>query len=213
MEESMFVPKHFEETRLPVIQNLIDAHPFGSLVTVGPAGLFASHIPMVLERNGTSLGVLRGHLSRANPHWKEFSPEVEGLAIFSGPDHYITPTWYAEKAETGKVVPTWNYAVVHAYGRISTHEGADWLRAHLETLTNIHEAGMAAPWKLADAPDEYVSTMMKGIVGFEFAVTRLEGKWKASQNRPERDRLGVAEGLGGFDTEDGRAMKAMVERR
>jgi transcriptional regulator len=208
----MYVPRHFEETRLPVIHGLIEAHPFGTLVTMGSAGLIASHIPLVLERDGTELGVLRGHLSRANAQWKEFSTDVEALAIFSGPHHYVTPTWYPEKAETGKVVPTWNYAVVHAYGRVSIHENADWLRAHLETLTNIHEAGSATPWKVADAPDEYVSAMMKGIVGFELAVTRLEGKWKASQNRSERDRAAVAEGLGKLGTEDSRAMKVLVER-
>jgi transcriptional regulator len=111
------------------------------------------------------------------------------------------------------VVPTWNYSVVHAYGRMSLHESPEWLRAHLETLTNIHEAGMAMPWKVADAPDDYVSAMIKGIVGFELGVTRLEGKWKASQNRSERDRLAVAERLGKLGTEDSRAMKAIVERR
>jgi transcriptional regulator len=209
----MYIPRHFEETRLPVIHGLIDAHPFGTLVTTGPSGLIASHIPMVLEREGKELGVLRGHVSRANVQWKEFSADVDALAIFSGPHHYITPTWYEEKAVTGKVVPTWNYAVVHVYGRVSIHEGADWLRAHLERLTNIHEAGAATPWKVADAPEEYVSAMMKGIVGFELAITRLEGKWKASQNRSERDRLAVAEGLSRLGTEDSRAMKAMVERR
>ena len=209
----MYIPKHFEETRLPVIHGLIDAHPFASLITMGPAGLVASHIPMVLERDGTALGVLRGHVSRANLQWKDFNPEVEALAIFMGPEHYITPTWYPEKAETGKVVPTWNYAVVHVYGRLSIHDGPDWLRPHLEALTNVHEAGTAAPWKVADAPDDFVSAMMKGIVGLEIAITRLAGKWKASQNRPEKDRLAVAEGLGELETESSRAMKALVERR
>jgi len=209
----MYIPKHFEETRLPVIHGLMEARPFGTLVTMGPSGLIASHIPMVLERDGTELGVLRGHVSRANTQWKEFNADVDALAIFGGPHHYITPSWYPEKVETGKVVPTWNYAVVHAYGRLGIHENADWLRTHLETLTNIHEAGSATPWKVADAPDDYVSAMMKGIVGFEFAITRLEGKWKASQNRSERDRVAVAEGLEKLGTEDGRAMKALVERR
>jgi hypothetical protein len=122
-------------------------------------------------------------------------------------------TWYPEKAETGKVVPTWNYAVVHVYGRLSIHDGPDWLRPHLEALTNVHEAGTAAPWKVADAPDDFVSAMMKGIVGLEIAITRLAGKWKASQNRPEKDRLAVAEGLGELETESSRAMKGLVERR
>jgi transcriptional regulator len=209
----MYIPKHFEETRLPVIHGLIEAHPFGSLITMGASGLIASHIPMVLERNGTSPSVLRGHLSRANSQWKEFNPEMEALAIFSGPHHYITPTWYAEKAETGKVVPTWNYAVAHAYGRVNIHQASDWLLAHLDTLTNIHEGGNETPWKLADAPEEYVSVMMKGIVGFELEITRLEGKWKMSQNRPDADRQRVAEGLGELGTESSQAVKALIDER
>ncbi len=209
----MYIPRHFEETRLPVIHDLIDAHPFGSLITMGSLGLIASHIPMVLERNRSSLGVLNGHLSRANPQWREFTPEVEALAIFNGPHHYITPSWYPEKAETGKVVPTWNYAVVHVYGQVKIFDEADWLRAHVETLTKIHEAAKAIPWKVADAPEEYVGAIVKGIVGFELAVTRLEGKWKASQNRSESDRQGVVAGLEELGTEGSRAMKAMIEDR
>jgi transcriptional regulator len=209
----MYIPKHFEETRVPVLHAFVDAHPFGILITMGAAGMIASHIPMVLEHVGDSPGVLKGHISRANPQWREFSADVEALAIFNGPEHYITPTWYAEKVETGKVVPTWNYAAVHVYGRMKIMEDAQWLRAHLETLTNVHEAGFAIPWKVSDAPEEYVATMMKGIVGVELAVTRIEGKWKASQNRAERDRQGVAAGLGALETEKSRAMQALVEAR
>jgi transcriptional regulator len=130
-----------------------------------------------------------------------------------GPEHYITPNWYAEKAETGKVVPTWNYAVVHAYGRLKTIEDAAWLCGHVKALTNAHEAGRPEPWKVDDAPEDFVSAMVKGIVGLELAVTRLEGKWKASQNRGERDRQGVAEGLGELGTERSRAMKALMAER
>ena len=137
----MYIPKHFEETRLPVLHTLVEAHPFCTLATMGAGGLMASHIPMLLEREGPALGVLKGHVSRANPQWREFTPEVEALAIFMGPEHYITPTWYAEKAETGKVVPTWNYAVVHAYGRLRVVEDTAWLRGHVEALTKTHEAG------------------------------------------------------------------------
>jgi transcriptional regulator len=175
--------------------------------------MIASHIPMMLEREGPALGVLKGHVSRANPQWREFTPEVEALAIFMGPEHYITPTWYAEKAETGKVVPTWNYAVVHAYGRLRVVEDTAWLRGHVEALTKTHEAGMPKPWSVDDAPEDFVSAMLKGIVGLELAVTRMEGKWKVSQNRGERDRGRVAEGLGELGTESSRAMKALVEER
>jgi transcriptional regulator len=209
----MYIPKHFEETRVPVLHAFVEAHPFCTLVTMGSSGLIASHIPVVLEREGTSLGVLKGHVSRANPQWREFTPEVEALAIFVGPDHYITPSWYAEKAETGNVVPTWNYAAVHAYGWLAIVKDAAWLRAHVEALTKIHEAERSTPWKVSDAPEEYVSAMVKGIVGLELAVTRIEGKWKASQNRSERDRQGVAQGLGELATENSRAMKALVEER
>jgi transcriptional regulator len=214
----MYIPKHFEETRVPVMDALVKAYPFCTLVTMGPGGLIASHIPMVLERDGASLGVLKGHVSRANPQWREFSPEVEALAIFSGPDHYITPSWYPEKVATGKVVPTWNYAVVHVYGRLTVVDDAAWLRRHVETLTNIHEgematAGTGKAWKVSDAPEDYVSAMVKGIMGLELAVTRMEGKWKASQNRSHDDRQGVANGLEELGTDSSRAMKTLVEER
>jgi transcriptional regulator len=140
-------------------------------------------------------------------------PEAEALAIFSGPHHYITPSWYPEKGESGRVVPTWNYAVVHAYGRVRVIEDGEWLRQHVAALTDIHEAGMTKPWKVTDAPEEYVGSMVKGIVGLELTLTRLEGKWKASQNRAERDQRGAAEGLGELGTETSLAMKAMVEQR
>jgi transcriptional regulator len=209
----MYTPKHFEETRLPVLHELMDAHPFVTLISAGVSGLIASHIPMVLERDGSEFGVLKGHVSRANPQWREFTPEVEALAIFSGPHHYISPSWYPEKSDTGKVVPTWNYAVVHAYGRVKVMDDAGWLREHVSRLTDVHEAAIGAPWKVTDAPDDYITTLLRGIVGLEFTVTRLEGKWKASQNRSEQDRAGAAAGLGELATEDSRAMKAMIEQR
>ena len=209
----MYIPQAFREARVPVMHGLMEAHPFATLISASSSGLVASHIPMVLERAGSELGVLRGHVSRANPQWREFVPEVEALAIFSGPDHYITPSWYPEKAETGKVVPTWNYAVVHAYGRVRVIEDGEWLRQHVTALTDVHEAEMTNPWKVTEAPERFVGSLVKGIVGLELTVTRLEGKWKASQNRSERDQLGVAEGLGELGTETSLAMKAIVEER
>ena len=209
----MYIPKHFAEQRVPVLHRFVDAHSFGTLITMGASGLIASHIPMVLEREDSSLGTLKGHISRANLQWREFAPEIEALAIFSGPEHYISPGWYPEKVETGKVVPTWNYVAVHVYGQMKIVEDAKWLRAHLEALTNIHESAMENPWKVSDAPGDYIAAMANGIVGFEFAITRMEGKWKASQNRSEKDRQGVAAGLGELGTEEGRAMQALVEQR
>jgi transcriptional regulator len=209
----MYIPQANKEDRLPVLHKLMEDQPFISLVTMGASGLFASHIPMVLERDGTALGLLKGHLSRANPQWREFSPSVEALAIFSGPQHYITPNWYPEKTANGKVVPTWNYAVVHAYGHLKVIEDGEWLMAHLNTLTTIHEAGSPAPWKVTDAPADYIASLARGIVGLEMVIERIEGKWKVSQNRSEQDRSGVADGLAELNTTESLAMKALVEKR
>jgi len=208
----MYIPQVNKEDRLSVLQQLMEDQPFASLITVGSSGLFASHIPMVLEQNG-GMGVLKGHLSRANTQWRDYSPSVEALAIFSGPQHYITPTWYPEKEETGRVVPTWNYVVVHAYGRLKIVEDSDWLMAHLQRLTGIHEAESSVPWKISDAPAGYIASQIKGIVGLEMVIERLEGKWKVSQNRPEKDRMGVAKGLGELNTTESLRMKTLVEKR
>jgi transcriptional regulator len=209
----MYIPRANSETRTPVIHKLIEEQPFASFITMGTSGLFASNIPMVLERDGTPLGRLRGHLSRANPQWREFSPDVEALAIFSGPQHYITPTWYPEKQESGKVVPTWNYVVVHAYGHLRVIEDSQWLMAHLHSLTTIHEADSPVPWKIEDAPADFIASQIKGIVGLEMVIDRLEGKWKVSQNRSEQDRTGVANGLAELNTTESHAMKSLVEKR
>lgn len=208
----MYIPRANQEDRVPVLHKLMQDQPLASLITMGSSGLFASHIPMVLEQNG-AMGLLKCHVSRANAQWRDHSPTVQALAIFSGPQHYITPTWYPEKQETGKVVPTWNYVVVHAYGFLRVVEDSTWLRAHLERLTSIHEASLPVPWKIADAPADYISSQIKGIVGLEMTIERLEGKWKVSQNRSERDREAVASGLADLNTPESLAMKALVEDR
>ena len=208
----MYIPRANKEERVSVLHKLMADQPFASLITMGSSGLFASHIPMVLERSG-AMGQLRGHISRANTQWRDYSPSVEALAIFSGPQHYITPNWYAEKQETGKVVPTWNYVVVHAYGYLKIIEDGEWLLPHLASLTNIHEAGSTVPWKVGDAPADYIASLVKGIVGLEMTIERLEGKWKVSQNRSEQDRNGVAKGLAELNTAESLAMKVLVEKR
>jgi transcriptional regulator len=208
----MYIPRANQETRIPVLHKLMEDQPFASLITMGSSGLFASHIPMVLEQSG-ALGSLKGHISRANPQWRDYTPSVEALAIFSGPQHYITPNWYPEKQETAKVVPTWNYVVVHAYGFLKVIEDSEWLMAHLMSLTNTHEADSPVPWKIGDAPAEYVASQIKGIVGLEMTIERFEGKWKVSQNRSERDRHGIAKGLAELNTEKSLAMRALVEER
>lgn len=208
----MYIPKANEETRIPVLHGLMEEHPFCSLVTMGASGLFATHLPMVLERplEKQPYGRLKGHVSRANRQWRDFSPEIEALAIFSGPHHYISPSWYPEKRETGKVVPTWNYAAVHAYGHLKVIEDTDWLLTHLESLVNFHEASFAAPWKISDAPADYIESLTKGIVGLELAIERIEGKWKASQNHSEAHRASVVKGLDGLNTAESQAMKELM---
>jgi transcriptional regulator len=208
----MYIPRANKEDRLSVLHKLMENQPFASLITVGSSGLFASHIPLVLEQNGAN-GLLKGHISRANTQWQDYSPSVEALAIFFGPQHYITPSWYPEKQETGKVVPTWNYVVVHAYGHLKVIEDGEWLMTHLKKLTSIREADSPMPWKIGDAPADYIASQASGIVGLEMAIERLEGKWKVSQNRSEQDRSGVAKGLAELNTTESLAMKALVERR
>jgi transcriptional regulator len=208
----MYIPRANQEERVSVLHKLMEDQPFASLITVGSSGLFASHIPMVLVQNDAKRQ-LRGHISRANTQWRDYSQSVEALAIFSGPQHYITPNWYLEKQETGKGVPTWNYVVVHAYGYLKVIDDGEWLMTHLASLTNIHEADSPVPWKIGDAPEDYIAALAKGIVGLEMTIGRLEGKWKVSQNRSEQDRDGVAKGLAELNTAESLEMKDLVERR
>ena len=191
----MYIPRANEEKRLPVLHELIVVHPLASLVTLGSSGLLASHIPMVLEQDGSEFGVLKCHISRANTQARDLVSTVDALAIFSGPQQYISASWYPGKLDHGKEVPTWNYAVVHAYGPLLLREDPTWLMSHLESLTHIHEAASEQPWKVSDAPPDFIQTQLRGIIGLEIPIRRLEGKWKTSQNRTERDRLAVSEGL------------------
>ena len=191
----MYVPPHFREDQVPVLHDFIRAAPLATLVSSTPAGLFASHLPLLINPEPAPFGTLSGHLARANPHWKEAAPGVEALAVFTGPGAYITPAWYATKQETGKVVPTWNYAAVHAYGTLRFFEDEASLLKLVTRLTETHEAKRAEPWAVSDAPPDFVRGMLRAIVGFELTVTRLEGKWKMSQNRPPADVPRVVEGL------------------
>jgi transcriptional regulator len=189
---------------------LIESQPFATLVTMSNSGLFASHLPMVLAPGEGIYGTLRGHLSRANNQWRDLSPSVEALAIFSGDHHYISPNWYPEKAEDGKVVPTWNYAVVHAYGPLKIIEDPAWLLSHLTSLTTQHEAPSTNPWHISDAPADYIASQIKGIVGIELPISRIEGKWKVSQNKSDRTRLAVEQGLEDLHTPEALAMRDLV---
>jgi transcriptional regulator len=191
----MYLPKHFEETRVEVLHELIHAHPLGALVTLTPGGLDANHIPFEVDPEPTPFGTLRGHVARANPVWREFSHETDALVIFQGPGTYISPALYPTKQETGRVVPTWNYAVVHAHGPLRVIDDKAWLRDFVTKLTNRHEVDRRDPWHVTDAPADYIDTMLGAIIGLEIPIARLVGKWKMSQNRPAHDRAGVIDGL------------------
>ena len=198
----MYVPPLFKEDRIDVLHDAIRRAGLATLVTLAPDGLIASHVPLLLDPEPAPYGTLLGHLARPNPQARGAVPGVQALAIFQGPDAYITPSWYATKRETGKVVPTWNYVAVHAYGTVEFFDDPERLRAIVTRLTERQEAGRAAPWAVSDAPAEFVDGMLKGIVGFSLPIGRLEGKWKMSQNRPAEDRAGVVTGLRAEGRED-----------
>jgi transcriptional regulator len=206
----MYLPKHFAEPRIEVMHELMRAYPLATLVTFSSSGLDANHIPLQLVADATPFGTLQGHVARANPLWQDFDKNVEVLVIFQGPDAYISPSWYATKKETGKAVPTWNYAVAHAYGTLRIIDDASWLRAQIETLTTHNEAPLPHPWAVTDAPGDYIEKMIAAVVGIEIEITRLNGKWKVSQNQPAENQAGVVEAL----RDDGNtAMADLVEAR
>lgn len=208
----MYQPPLFREDRVEVQHDLIRTHPLGLLISVGPAGLLANPIPFLVDAERGEFGTLRCHVARANEQWRELEIAPDCLVVFQGPQDYVTPSWYATKRETGKVVPTWNYATVHAWGRARVIEDAGWLRAQLDELTLLREGPRRAPWAVEDAPAPFVAAQLKGIVGLEVQIARMEGKWKVSQNRPEADRAGVLQGF----RESGEAaapMAALVAER
>jgi len=191
----MYIPDHFREDRPDILRDAVRRIGFATLATQdGKNSLDANHLPMLLQENGDG-NVLRGHVARANPVWKK--AKGQALAIFLGPHAYVSPNWYPSKAETGKAVPTWNYITVHARGHIRWIQDADWLRAHVTALSDVHEAGRAEPWKVGDAPASYVDSLLRAIVGFELTIETLEGKYKLSQNRDAADREGVREAFVG----------------
>jgi transcriptional regulator len=208
----MYLPSHFREERVPLLHDAIRRAGLATLVTAGPEGLEASHVPLLLDPEPAPLGTLHGHLARANPQWRGAGPDLRALAAFLGPDAYVTPSWYATKARTGEVVPTWNYVAIHAHGRLTFFDDPERLRALVSRLTEAHEAGRAQPWAVADAPERYVASLLPAIVGFELRIERLEGKWKASQNRSAEDRAGVVDGLAREGGEAAAAMASIVRK-
>lgn len=208
----MYIPPSNAEHSPEVMLGFIEAHPLGALVTSSPEGLFATHLPLVLDRSRGEHGVLQGHVARANPHHRQ-ATAGEALVIFQGPDAYITPSWYPAKAEHGRVVPTWNYVAVHVHGALRFIDDAGFLRRHLELLVTRHEAGREHPWSVDDAPAQYIEAQHRAIVGVEIEITRLEGKWKMSQNRSAADIDGVVRGLAASPRATDRAVAEIVDAR
>ncbi|MBX3651200.1 MAG: FMN-binding negative transcriptional regulator [Burkholderiales bacterium] len=206
----MYEVAAFRETRIEVMHALICAHPLAMLATLSGGILDANHLPLLVDPDPAPNGTLRGHVARANPLWRQ-PPEGEVLAVFRGPQAYVTPSWYPSKREHGKVVPTWNYAVVHARGPLVIRDDRDWLHALVSRLTRSQEAGRPQPWGVGDAPEEYIDRMLKAIVGIEIPVTSIEGKWKVSQNRTQADRDGVAAGLRVRDDAEALLMARLVD--
>jgi len=205
----MYTPPAFREDDPEVLGQMMREIRLATVVTATAEGLLASPLPLFLRENEGEHGVLYGHLAKANPQWQK-PPTTEALAIFTGSDAYITPSWYAAKAEHGKVVPTWNYAAVHAYGPIEFFDDEASLHAVVSDLTAIHEAPRGSPWAVTDAPETFVASQLKGIVGFCIRISRLEGKRKMSQNRPEADRAGVIAGLSESERPTDRHVATMI---
>lgn len=205
----MYLPAHFAEQRPEVLHALMREHPFATLVTSGTQGLAADHLPMRLVFASDNKPRLLAHVARANPLWRNAAGS-EVLAIFHGPQAYVSPSWYPSKHEHGKAVPTWNYVVVHARGHLTTFDDPLRLRVLLDDLVDHHEAGLPQPWRIADAPPEYIDKMLAAIVGIEVGIETLEGKWKVSQNQPAANRAGVVAALRARDGENENAIAALV---
>jgi transcriptional regulator len=205
----MYIPPAFRDDDKESLRATIRAARLATLVTATAEGLLATPLPLLLDESEGEHGTIYGHVAKANPQWR--APVLgEGLAIFMGPDAYVTPAWYQTKQETGKVVPTWNYVAVHAYGPVEFFEDADRLLEVVTRLTNLHEGGRASPWSVSDAPPDFIQSQLKGIVGLRMPVARLEGKRKMSQNRNATDRAGVASGLAASDRPSDREVAPLI---
>ena len=208
----MYLPRLHREDESAAQHALMRAHPLALLITNGPGGLIANPIPFLLYADEGEHGVLRAHVARANPQWREADGEREALVVFQGADHYITPSFYATKQETGAVVPTWNYVSAQVRGPLRAIEDTAWIHAQVEALTNLHEAQRPAPWAVSDAPEPFVESQLRAIVGIEVPIIRIDGKWKVSQNRSTADREGVVAGLREDAARDAHIMADLVEK-
>jgi len=191
----MYQPPHFREDDLATQHALIRAHPLGLLITAGGSGLIANSVPFHLDAAASDKGTLRLHLAKANGQWRDIADGAPVLSVFQGANSYVTPSWYQTKQDTGKVVPTWNYAIVQARGSARVIDDADWLLSQINAITGQHEGNRQKPWAVHDAPEDFIRAQLKGIIGIEIEIAAIDGKWKVSQNRPVADREGVAAGL------------------
>ncbi|HKN29284.1 MAG TPA: FMN-binding negative transcriptional regulator [Roseiarcus sp.] len=207
----MYEPPLHREDDLAKQHALIRARPLGLLVSHGPQGLLANAIPFLIDSAASRLGTLKGHVARANPQWRDLRDNPEALVVFQGTDHYVSPSWYATKRETHKVVPTWNYVMVQARGAAKVFDDDEWLSRQIEALTRAQEAGRAEPWAVSDAPADFIAAQRKAIVGIEIEIADIRGKWKTSQNRSAADRAGVVAGLEALGDEEAVAMAAIVK--
>ena len=209
--EPMYLPKVFEEQNPERLRDFVRRYPLGTVVIATTSGLDANHIPLVIAETEGAAPRLHGHIARANPLWREVGPNAETLVIFHGPNGYVSPSWYTGQCDRESVVPTWNYAVVHGHGRLRFIDDAAWVRAHVEALTQQHEAARDNPWAVTDAPAEFIDKLVTAVVGVEISVTRWHGKWKVSQNRSAVDRVGVIEGLQREASASSVALAALVK--
>jgi transcriptional regulator len=208
----MYLPKHHEESDLAVLHALIKAHPLGAWVIQSEGELLVNHIPLLIDATRGKYGTLVGHVARANAAWKTLSTTSNSIVVFQGAESYISPSWYPGKHEHGKVVPTWNYAVVHAHGIPRATEDPNWLLTHLTQMTNERESKQALPWKVSDAPQDFIDQLMQAIVGIEIPIDKLVGKWKVHQHRSDAEKLGVVAGLQGRGDSQSEAMAALVQK-
>jgi transcriptional regulator len=206
---AVYIPQHFQEERPEVLARAIRDIQFALLVTAMDGDYLATHLPMIVKHAGGAF-TLEAHVARANAHWTVLGSKPASLAVFQGPQTYVSPSWYETKRQHGKVVPTWNYVVVHAHGTLEVVEDRDWLLAHLGDLVGANESSREQPWAIADAPAEFIQGMTRAIVGLRFTIDRLEGKWKMIQNRSEADRLGTMAGLSASAKPEDQAVAAVM---
>jgi len=208
-----YLPSHFQETDTATVHALVRAHPLATWVVQHQGELLVNHIPFLLDEQEGEQGTLIGHVARANPVWQALAERVSSVAVFTGPQAYVSPNWYPSKHEHGKAVPTWNYTTVHAHGVAQANDDPARVLAIVTRLTQVHEASQSQPWKVADAPADYIADLLKAIVAIEIPVQRWVGKCKASQNRPVSDQQGVVAGLSGQGGEAGAHMAALMQQR